>query len=165
MAKPFTITTTGIDEVKKRLDITIEKANVAARSIVLQGSILIANEAKQIFHPRPMGSRRVSKKGKVYFDAKGFGLDGPGYDGSFAPQWPRPTNRSGMLSRSIGKRALVKLGPGRYMSVTGPTMLYGKRVELGGGGARAFPYMQPGFAKAAPALHELYKREWKAALS
>lgn len=166
MANESLINVTGIDEVKRRLNLTIDKADAAARQIVVEGSVLIANEAKLQFRPRPMGSRRVSKKtGRVWFDAKGFSASGPGSVKTFAPAPPHPTNRSGMLSRSIGRRALTKLGPGRYLSVTGPTMVYGRRVELGGGGARAFPYMQPGFEKARPALEELYTREWKRALS
>jgi len=60
-----------------------------------------------------------------------------------------PMNRTGNLRRSItGEKS--RKGFGKYEAIVGPTIIYGRRVELGGGnwpsGTR-FPYMAPAFAK------------------
>jgi hypothetical protein len=60
-----------------------------------------------------------------------------------------PMNRSGNLRRSI-RGEKYKIGFGKYEAIVGPTIIYGRRVELGGGdwpsGTR-FPYMAPAYAK------------------
>lgn len=60
-----------------------------------------------------------------------------------------PMNRTGDLRRSItGER--FRLGFANYSAVVGPTIIYGRRVELGGGNWSAgtrFPYMEPAYAK------------------
>lgn len=60
-----------------------------------------------------------------------------------------PMNRTGNLRRSIrGEKATA--GFGNYVAIVGPTIEYGRRVELGGGnwpsGVR-FPYMEPAYAQ------------------
>ena len=60
-----------------------------------------------------------------------------------------PMNRTGDLRRSItGER--FRVGFANYSAIVGPTIEYGRRVELGGGnwpmGTR-FPYMEPAYAK------------------
>jgi len=44
-------------------------------------------------------------------------------------------------------------------------MIYGRRVELGGGKNRAFPYLAPGFKKSKEELEVIYKKEWAEALA
>jgi hypothetical protein len=60
-----------------------------------------------------------------------------------------PMNRTGNLRRSI-RGEKYKVGFGKYQAIVGPTIIYGRRVELGGGnwpsGTR-FPYMAPAYAK------------------
>ena len=60
-----------------------------------------------------------------------------------------PMNRTGNLRRSI-RGEKYKVGFGKYEAIVGPTIIYGRRVELGGGnwpsGTR-FPYMAPAYAK------------------
>lgn len=60
-----------------------------------------------------------------------------------------PMNRTGNLRRSItGEKS--SLGFAHYYAVVGPTMVYSRRVELGGGKWKSgtkFPYMQPAFEK------------------
>lgn len=60
-----------------------------------------------------------------------------------------PMNRTGNLRRSI-RGEKYKIGFGKYEAIVGPTIIYGRRVELGGGnwpsGTR-FPYMAPAYAK------------------
>ena len=60
-----------------------------------------------------------------------------------------PMNRTGDLRRSIrGEKATM--GFGNYSAIVGPTIEYGRRVELGGGNWPAgtrFPYMEPAYAQ------------------
>lgn len=60
-----------------------------------------------------------------------------------------PMNRTGDLRRSI-RGEKYRTGFASYSAIVGPTIIYGRRVELGGGnwpsGAK-FPYMEPAFKK------------------
>ena len=65
-----------------------------------------------------------------------------------------PMNRTGNLRRSIrGEKG--DAGFGSYFAIVGPTIIYGRRVELGGGdwpnGVR-FPYMEPAYAQFRSAV-------------
>jgi len=111
----------------------------AMKRVVEKGTILIANEAKQGFNPPDDLPARP----------------------------PRPTQRTGNLRNSINTTKARSLGLGRFAASVGPTVIYGRRVELGyPGGAgighqktRAFPYLAPGFNRAKPKLEELYRKE------
>lgn len=78
-----------------------------------------------------------------------------------------PMNRSGFLRKSIrGEKFARKKGFGtEYSAIVGPTIAYGRAVELGGAYApdswqgtsamKGFPYMKPAYAKfrlVAPAI-------------
>lgn len=58
-----------------------------------------------------------------------------------------PMNRTGDLRRSI-RGEKFNIGFANYAAIVGPTIIYGRRVELGGGnwspGTR-FPYMEPAY--------------------
>jgi phage gpG-like protein len=60
-----------------------------------------------------------------------------------------PMNRTGDLRRSItGEK--FNVGFANYSAIVGPTIVYGRRVELGGGNWRPgtmFPYMAPAYAQ------------------
>lgn len=60
-----------------------------------------------------------------------------------------PMNRTGDLRRSI-RGEKFRQGFASYTAIVGPTIIYGRRVELGGGnwpsGVR-FPYMEPAYDK------------------
>lgn len=60
-----------------------------------------------------------------------------------------PMNRTGDLRRSI-RGEKFRTGFASYSAIVGPTIVYGRRVELGGGnwpsGTR-FPYMEPAYAQ------------------
>lgn len=70
-----------------------------------------------------------------------------------------PMNRTGNLRRSIrGEKFARKKGFGtEYSAIVGPTIVYGRAVELGGSFApeswqgtsamKGFPYMKPAYAK------------------
>ena len=67
-----------------------------------------------------------------------------------------PMNRTGNLRRSIRGQKINK-GFGKYEAIVGPTIIYGRAVELGGKYAPrswkgtsamdGFPYMNPAFQK------------------
>lgn len=65
-----------------------------------------------------------------------------------------PMNRTGNLRNSIiGVKETV--GPFRYSGTVGPTAVYGRRVELGGGNWKdgvSFPYMKPAYEKFKPLI-------------
>ena len=60
-----------------------------------------------------------------------------------------PMNRTGDLRRSItGEK--FNVGFANYSAIVGPTVVYGRRVELGGGNWRPgtmFPYMAPAYVR------------------
>lgn len=78
-----------------------------------------------------------------------------------------PMNRTGDLRRSI-RGEKVNMGFGTYSAIVGPTIVYGRRVELGGGnwkpGVR-FPYMEPAYAQfrsvIVPAITAKYFRRFR----
>lgn len=144
----------GIDDFARAITIQAEKLDKASERIVKKGAAIVGSDAKRQFRPRPLGSVRTSKTGRVYYSSKP----------PFQPRPPKPTSRSGNLRDSIHMIEAKRIGPGKWISTTGPTMIYGRRVELGGGRARAFPYMAPGLQAAKPKLRKLYADEWRKAL-
>jgi len=78
-----------------------------------------------------------------------------------------PMNRTGNLRRSIrGQKR--KVGFAKYQVIVGPTMVYGRAVELGGEYAprswkgttamKGFPYMAPAFKQFEPTLAQLVRK-------
>lgn len=78
-----------------------------------------------------------------------------------------PMNRTGNLRRSIrGQKR--KVGFAKYEVIVGPTMVYGRAVELGGEysppswrgttAMKGFPFMAPAFKKFQPILPQLVRK-------
>lgn len=73
-----------------------------------------------------------------------------------------PMNRTGDLRRSI-RGEKYNLGFGKYKAIVGPTIIYGRAVEMGGEYAprswrgttamRGFPYMEPAWQKFRSQVH------------
>ena len=82
----------------------------------------------------------------------------PKINGRYTPATPGlpPMNRTGDLRRSImGEK--FRSGFASYSAIVGPTIIYGRRVELGGGNWKAgvrFPYMEPAYAMYRNAVHK-----------
>ena len=82
------------------------------------------------------------------------------------PNFPHPTSHSGFLRDSIKVDRVYRYEEGVWASDTGPTTIYGRRIELGYTGqghwpyytTRPFPFLAPGEAKARPALSALYTK-------
>jgi HK97 gp10 family phage protein len=130
------------------------KVDEASRRIVERGGLMIAFDAKRLFLPRPSGSQRTSKKGKIYYS----------YKPPYQAQPPHPTNRSGALSRSIKVQRTEKV-LGGWMSTTGPSMPYAAYVEYGTSKMKAEPYIDKSLLDAYGKLTELARIEWEKALS
>lgn len=78
-----------------------------------------------------------------------------------------PMNRTGDLRRSItGEK--YNVGFSNYSAIVGPTIVYGRRVEIGGGNWKAgtrFPYMEPAYKQfrtmVLPQITDKYFRRYK----
>ena len=86
---------------------------------------------------------------------------------------PGPNVVSGALRASIVVDHVISIGPGSWVSVTGPTIIYGRRIELGFHGADSlgrvydqgpFPYFEPGFTESIADLDVLAREVWGASL-
>jgi len=91
-------------------------------------------------------------------------IEGRRQKGEKATSGQPPMNRTGNLRRSIRGEKFRK-GFASYSAIVGPTIIYGRAVELGGGYApeswkgtsamAGFPYMKPAFIRfrvVAPAI-------------
>lgn len=86
---------------------------------------------------------------------------------------PGPQRQTGALSRSVRVVSVTRLARGSWESRTGPTVVYGRRIELGFDGADSlgriyhqppYPFLQPGLEDATPKLSAIYTTEWAKAL-
>ena len=70
--------------------------------------------------------------------------------GQVATSGKPPMNRTGNLRRSI-RGEKYNVGFAKYEAIVGPTMIYGRAVEMGGAPTwtkgQKFPYMSPAYAK------------------
>lgn len=78
-----------------------------------------------------------------------------------------PTNISGTLRRSITATSPTLMASGAYSVQVGPTVIYGRHVELGGPNwppGVSYPYMQPAYDKAKddPQLRRIIASAWAA---
>lgn len=80
---------------------------------------------------------------------------------------------TGTLRRSIRTRPLTSFGMLGWETDVGPTVVYGRRVELGFHGndalGRAYsqdgqPYLAPAFADVAPELALIFQAHWRRAM-
>lgn len=98
------------------------------------------------------------------------------------PEQPRPTLRTGNLRNSIRRSEPERLDFAAWRGFVGPTVEYGRRVEMGGVSqtnwvygrrttkfhtirTRPFPYMAPAFAESREEIISIYRREWRKAIS
>jgi hypothetical protein len=100
----------GIKELDASIAHLEARFSEAARNVVVKGGALVAQAAQREFT-----------------SVKGVGVK---YRGGHV-SGDRPHIRTGNLARSIATRDVQMVSPGRWMSTTGPTMAYGRRIELG----------------------------------
>ena len=163
----------GVKEVNASIDHLIIKMSEAARNTVVKGGAIVAKAAKEEFTELAVTkggeARIVGGDGRFKGERSGSKYRGPNISGM-----SRPHARTGKLRTSIGVHEVSQVGPGRWMSKTGPTMAYGRRVEMGFTGSDSkgrhyqqspYPYMSPGFEKARPELEALYAEECRKAMA
>jgi hypothetical protein len=161
----------GVKELNASLDALELRMSEAARNTVVKGGAVVAKAAKEEFTELGISKsgevRVIDSTGRKRGEISGAKYKGPNIHGT------RPHARTGKLRTSIGVHEVSQVGPGRWMSKTGPTMAYGRRVELGFVGADArgrrynqpgYPYMAPGFEKARPEIVAIYEEEVRKAL-
>ena len=89
---------------------------------------------------------------------------------------PGPQVRTGTLRRSINVIDTTTLGAGSYQARIAPTVIYGRRMELGfhgtdslgrnysNPGQRAYPYLSTGLNRSIPQLQGVFAAAWQAAM-
>ena len=113
----------------------------AARLFVTQGGLMLETNVKsEGFNPRPAGSQRTSKSGRIY------------YVGPATP--PKPTQRTGNLRNSFVYRNTQRTATG-YKSETGTYIKYAPYVDYGTSRSRKFPFAEDGVARILPRLNNL----------
>ena len=163
----------GVKEVNASIDHLMFKMSEAARNTVVKGGAIVAKAAKEEFTELAVTkggeARIIGGDGRFKGERSGSKYRGPNISGM-----SRPHARTGKLRTSIGVHEVSQVGPGRWMSKTGPTMAYGRRVEMGFTGSDSkgrhyqqspYPYMSPGFEKARPELEALYAEECRKAMA
>ena len=87
-------------------------------------------------------------------------IKGKRQPGEKAESGKPPMNRTGNLRRSIkGERA--REGFATYSAMIGPTIIYSRRVELGGGNwptGTKFPYMKPAWERFRPLAQGIIRK-------
>ena len=87
-------------------------------------------------------------------------IKGKRQPGEKAESGKPPMNRTGNLRRSI-KGEREREGFATYSAVVGPTIIYGRRVELGGGNwpvGTKFPYMKPAWERFRPLAQGIIRK-------
>lgn len=89
------------------------------------------------------------------------------FQGSHAKGQPHvggamPNVVSGNLRRSIQRTAVLRTGPGDYMTRVFPSTVYARAVELGNPrtGSRAFPYFAPAMKVVRANANDILSRAW-----
>lgn len=75
----------------------------------------------------------------------------------------KPNIVSGDLRRSIKADPVTRFSIGDYGTTVAPTMIYGRRVELGFKGSRKYPYFEPAVRKVD--MQKIAFEVWQAALN
>jgi len=165
----------GAKEFNGAIDALQERMSVAARNTVVKGGAIVAKNAKAEFTELAVDKSGTARVLGASEDRKRGERAGSRYTGShLAEAGSRPHARTGKLRTSIKVAEVKEVGYGRWMSKTGPTMIYGRRVERGFTGQDSigrnynqpgYPYMAPGFVKSRDELVGLYEAEVKRALN
>src|SRR5258708_5251694 len=87
---------------------------------------------------------------------------------------PGPNVVTGTLRRSIVHDPITPWGVGGWQTKVGPTVIYGRRIELGFHGAdslgraynhHGYSYFGPAYARVTPMIPAIYAKHWARALS
>lgn len=123
------------DAAIERLSVKLDEA---VRMVVVKTSMALVREAQSNFS----GSHRRGE---------------PHVGGN------QPNIVSGNLRRSIKATPVTRFGRGDYGATVAPTMIYGRRVELGFRGSRKYPYFGPAVQKVD--MRKIATEVWRTAVS
>ena len=142
----------GVNEFAGAIEGLKERMRIAARNIVTEGALILADAMKEQYRARPGGSRRVSHiTGKVYY------AGAP----NFPASPPNPTIRTGNTLNSIRPRKIGPINIDTWMSQTGPGTSYERYPELGTKFIRVpFPMVKMGIENSEERLQALAEAEW-----
>ena len=139
-------------DFEAQIDAIIAAATAAAEATVTNGAHLIERYAKSNFGPA-----HAKGSPKSVFD--------------------KPQSVTGTLRRSITVLSVTKVGSGEFQATVAPTVIYGRRTELGfhgtdslgrnynNPGEPAYPYLTPAVTKAIPDLQILFTNAWNTSLN
>lgn len=124
----------NLKEVLAAIDGSAEKIEQGAQLGIMRVGLAVERQAKLNFQGTRSYEKRVSKNGRPYIvttPPKHVGGSGP-------------NTVTGNLKRSI--KTTYRVGLGVYTAEVGPTMIYARQVEKGGGkwppGVK-YPYLEP----------------------
>lgn len=126
----------GIGEVRAALKKVAAEADVTAREIVSTSASVVQKAAQANFE----GSH---KKGMPHVGGD------------------KPNVVTGALRRSIRPDPVTRIGLGSYVTLIGPRTVYGRRVELGMNGSRAYPYFHPAVEATRDELSAAAAKIWR----
>ena len=124
----------NLKEVLAAIDGSAEKIAQGAQLGIMRVGLAVERQAKLNFQGTRSYEKRVSKNGRPYLvitPKKHVGGSGP-------------NTVTGNLKRSI--KTTYRVGLGVYTAEVGPTMIYARQVEKGGGKWPAglkYPYLEP----------------------
>ena len=127
----------GIKESTAKLEGMARDVDAAGREIVVKGAALVITYAQQNF-------AGAHAKGQPHIETSNGG----------------PNIVTGDLRRSIIMDPIVRLGFSEYMTQIGPTMVYGRAVELGLKNGANYPYFGPAVEKAMPEIDAISAETW-----
>jgi hypothetical protein len=128
------IVITNLKDILAAIDGTAEKIAQGAQLGIMRVGLAVERQAKLNFQGTRSYKKRISKSGRAYIVTTP-----PRHVGGSGPN-----TVTGNLKRSI--KTTYKSGLGTYTAEVGPTMIYARQVEKGGGkwptGVK-YPYLEP----------------------
>jgi hypothetical protein len=124
----------NLNEVLAAIDGASDKISQGAQIGVMRVGLAVERQAKLNFQGTRSYEKRVSKNGRPYIvttPPKHVGGSGP-------------NTVTGNLKRSI--KTTFRVGFDKYIAEVGPTMIYARQVEKGGGkwpSGLKYPYLEP----------------------
>lgn len=124
----------NLSEVLAAIDGSKDKIEQGAQIGIMRAGLAVERQAKLNFQGTRSYTKKVSRNGNPYI------VTSPNkhVGGSF------PNTVTGNLKRSI--KTTYRVGFGSYIAEIGPTMIYARQVEKGGGNWKSgvkYPYLEP----------------------
>ena len=128
------IVITNLKDVLAAIDGSATKIEQGAQLGIMRVGLAVERQAKLNFQGTRSYEKRVSKNGRPWLK-----VTPPKHVGG-----SEPNTVTGNLKRSI--KTTYRVGLGTYIAEVGPTMIYARQVEKGGGkwpSGVKYPYLEP----------------------